>query len=169
MARWAAHPSLSNDGTNVFVAWEEQAALGQHSMGYVKLWNGSSWSQMGGAVNADPVNGSVEGITLTVVQGMPTAIWGELAFGNLRQAYLKQWNGSVWTALAGASQPPATPTCDLNGDGTINAADEQIAINQALGISPCNTADLQQNGQCSVIDVQRVINAALGGACRVGQ
>jgi len=163
---WASHPSLSNDGTNVYVAWEEQATLGQHSMGYVKKWNGSSWSQVGSAVNADPVNGSVEGLTLTVEQGMPTAIWGELSYGNLRQAYVKQWNGSIWSALGGAAPPPLT--CDLNGDGTINAADIQIATNQALGISPCTNADLLQNGQCSVIDVQRVINASLGGACRIG-
>jgi hypothetical protein len=61
------------------------------------------------------------------------------------------------------------PTCDLNGDGKINAVDVQIAINQALGLSPCNTADLVQNGQCSVVDVQRVINASLGGACLVGR
>jgi hypothetical protein len=167
---WAAHPSLANDGTNVYVAWEEQAALGQHSMGYVKKWNGSSWSLVGGALNADPLNGSVEGITLTVVLGMPTAIWGELAYGSLRQAYVKQWNGSVWTALGGSGgPPPPVPTCDLNGDGKIDAVDVQIAINQALGLSPCNTADLLQNGQCSVVDVQRVINASLGGACLVGR
>ena len=136
-------------------------------MGYVKQWTGSSWSQVGSALNADPVNGSAEGITLTVVQGMPTAIWGELTYGNLRQAYVKQWNGSVWTAIGSAGVPPVVPTCDLNGDGVINATDVQIAINQALGLSPCNAADLQENGQCNVIDVQRVINASLGGACLI--
>jgi hypothetical protein len=164
---WAAHPSLANDGANVYLAWEEQPALGQHSMGYVKKWNGSYWSQIGGAVNADPVNGSVEGITLAMVQGMPTAIWGELTFGNLRQAYSKQWNGSAWVSLSG-SAPPPTPSCDINGDGVINAADIQLAINQALGLSACTTADLQQNGRCNVIDVQRVINASLGRACLIG-
>jgi hypothetical protein len=165
---WAAHPSLATDGTNVYVAWEEQLALGQHSMGYVKEWNGTTWAAVGTALNADPTNGSVEGITLTVAQGSPTAIWGELTFGNLRQAYAKQWNGSAWVSLnaSGSTAPP--PSCDINGDGVTNVLDVQIAINQALGISPCTTADLQENGQCNVTDIQRVVTAALGGACLIG-
>ena len=61
------------------------------------------------------------------------------------------------------------PSCDVNGDGVVDSSDVQAAINQALRIAPCVTADLQQNGVCSVIDVQRVINAVLGGACVVGQ
>ncbi len=161
---WAAHPSLATDGINVYVAWDEQPALGQHSMGYMKQWNGSGWTQIGGAVNADPVNGSVEGISLAVVGTKPTAIWGELTYGNLRQSYSKQWNGTAWTAVA----PPAT-TCDLNGDGSINLADIQLAVNQAVGVSLCTTADLRQNGQCSVIDVQRVVAASMGGGCLIGQ
>jgi hypothetical protein len=161
---WAAHPSLATDGINVYLAWEEQPALGQHATGYVSQWTGSSWSQLGSALNMDSVNGSVEGISLAVVGTKPTAIWGELTFGNLRQAYSKQWNGSVWTAVA----PPAT-TCDLNGDGVINLLDVQIAVNQAVAISLCTTADLEQNGVCSVIDVQRVVAASLGGPCLIGQ
>jgi hypothetical protein len=93
---WAAHPSLATDGASVYVAWEEQAALNQHSLGYVAKWGGSSWSQLGGALNADPVNGSVEGISLAIAQGLPTAIWAELTYGNLRQTYARQWNGGAW-------------------------------------------------------------------------
>lgn len=169
---WTAHPSLATDGTSLYVAWEEQSAQGQHSLGYVKKWGGSAWTMVGGALNADPINGSVEGITLAIAQGLPTAIWGELTFGNLRQAYAKQWNGSAWTPLSGGAStapPPAvTSACDINGDGVVNAADVQLAINQALGLIPCNSADLRHNGQCSVVDVQRVVNASLGGACMVG-
>jgi hypothetical protein len=165
---WAAHPSLSNDGTNVYLAWEEQGAQGQHSTGYVKKWNGSSWSQMGGALNADAVNGSVEGVTLAVFGGAPTAIWGELTFGNLRQVYLKQWNGTTWVGSSGASPQPQSITCDLNADGKVNSTDVGLATDQALGVTPCSTADLQQNGKCSVVGIQRVINATLGGTCRIG-
>ena len=57
--------------------------------------------------------------------------------------------------------------CDLNADGTVDSADVQIAIRQALGTSPC-TNDLDQNGVCNVIDVQRMINAANGHSCKVG-
>ena len=59
-------------------------------------------------------------------------------------------------------------TCDLNGDGVVNSLDVQIAINQALGLSPCGSSNLMQNGTCNIIDVQRVINASMGQACRVG-
>jgi hypothetical protein len=164
------HPKVSNDGTNVYVAWEEQPGSGSLSMGYVKQWNGSSWSQVGGVLNADPANGSVEGIDLAVVQGAPTAIWTELSFGNLRQVYEKQWNGSTWIAGGGGTStpPPSLLPCDLNGDGKVDGLDVQSAKNQALGISPCTTADLQHNGTCTVVGVQRVINATLGGACRTG-
>jgi hypothetical protein len=167
---WAVHPKVSNDGTNVYVAWEEQPGSGSLSMGYVKQWNGSSWSQVGGVLNADPANGSVEGIDLAVVQGAPTAIWTELSFGNLRQVYEKQWNGSTWIAGGGGTStpPPSLLPCDLNGDGKVDGLDVQSAKNQALGISPCTTADLQHNGTCTVVGVQRVINASLGGACRTG-
>ena len=121
---------------------------------------------MGGPVAADPANGSVEGFSLTVVQGQPTAAWAELVYGNLRQIYVKQWNGSAWAGIGAAVVPPS---CDVNGDGVVNSADVDAAIKQALGTLPCTTADLQKNGQCTVVGVQRVIQASLGGACRIGQ
>jgi hypothetical protein len=64
--------------------------------------------------------------------------------------------------------PPTSTACDLNGDGVVDALDVQLAINQALGLAACSTADLQQTGQCNVVDVQRVVNASLGAACLVG-
>jgi hypothetical protein len=57
----------------------------------------------------------------------------------------------------------------LNGDGVVNASDVQVAISQALGTTPCGSADLMQTHTCNVVDVQRVIIASMGGACRVGQ
>lgn len=64
--------------------------------------------------------------------------------------------------------PAIAHACDLNGDGSVNVVDVQIAINQALGLAACTTANLQQNGQCNVIDVQRIIDVALGGSCVTG-
>src|ERR1035437_6816920 len=77
-----------------------------------------------------------------------------------------------FAATAGAfsvlpsSVAPAN-SCDLNGDGVVNSADTQIAISQALGVTPCGSAAL--NGVCNVVDVQRIVNAANGQACKVGQ
>jgi hypothetical protein len=56
--RLGGHPSLATDGTNLYVAWEEQAATGGNSIAYVKKWDGVAWSQVGGALNADPILGS---------------------------------------------------------------------------------------------------------------
>jgi hypothetical protein len=53
---------------------------------------------------------------------------------------------------------------DLNGDNVVNAADVQIAINQALGIAPCTNGDLNNDAACNALDIQLVIGAALGGS-----
>jgi hypothetical protein len=167
---WAVHPSLATDGTTVYLAWEEQAALNQHSLGYVSTWNGTSWAQVGGALAADAANGSLQGISLTVVGGAPIAVWAELSFGNLRQIFGKQWNGTDWQSINGLiSTPPpstsATSACDLNSDGVVDSKDYQLAIDQALGVLPCTNAALLNNGQCNVVGVQRVVNATLSGVC----
>jgi len=74
------------------------------------------------------------------------------------------WLGSISGNLG------VTPAnaCDLNGDGSVNSLDVQIAINQVLGIATCGNADLIGNGACSIVDVQRIVNASLGGGCKTG-
>jgi len=52
----------------------------------------------------------------------------------------------------------------VNGDGPTNISDEQLCVNQAIGVSAC-TADINKDGLSNVVDVQRVVNAALGGPC----
>jgi len=94
---------------------------------------------------------------------------GGSVFWNLRQTYAKEWNVTGGCNSAGVRLSLRTAgVCDLNGDGVINAADVQIAINQALGVARCTNADMIGNGQCNVVDVQRVINASMGGVCKVG-
>jgi hypothetical protein len=54
--------------------------------------------------------------------------------------------------------------CDLNQPGTVNAADAQAILNQALGgRSP--VTDLNNDGVVNVVDVETVIGAALGLGC----
>jgi hypothetical protein len=83
----AYHPSLTTDGTNLYVAWEEQVAQGSHSLGYVKYGTGSSWATWASAVAADPTNGSIEDIGIVASSGTVTAAWTETTLGNLRQVY----------------------------------------------------------------------------------
>ena len=74
----------------------------------------------------------------------------------------------AWALLAIplAAQTSFSP-CDLNQDGIVNAADVQLAINMALGVTPCS-AQIGGLGVCNVAVVQRVINAALGASCATG-
>jgi len=54
--------------------------------------------------------------------------------------------------------------CDLNGDGTVDNNDVQLAINMSLGLAPC-TANIAGVNVCNVVVVQRVVNASMGGGC----
>ncbi|MBI3473539.1 MAG: hypothetical protein HY013_19460 [Candidatus Solibacter usitatus] len=63
--------------------------------------------------------------------------------------------------------PPSA--CDLNGDGVVDGADVQLAINRVLGLIDCGKGDLDGSGRCDAGDLQRVVTAAAGGSCRTGQ
>jgi len=163
---WAFRPSLIADPTSnsLYVGWVEQQALGQKPQTYVSKYAAGSWTSLGSSLNLDPLLGSSERVDLTVAAGEVVASWGEVNPGTMRQVFIKQWNGSAWTLLAGNPAPPSL-TCDLNGDGKVNVSDAQLAINQALGITSCSTADVNSDGRCTVADVQLIVNASLGGAC----
>jgi hypothetical protein len=62
------------------------------------------------------------------------------------------------------SSAPAN-SCDLNSDGVVDGADVQVAINQALGVTPCRFSS--PSGVCNVVDVQLILVAALGQGCNV--
>jgi len=57
-------------------------------------------------------------------------------------------------------------SCDLTGDGTVNIADVQLEINEALGRAPA-VNDLNGDGVVNLVDVQMVINGALNLGCSV--
>jgi len=54
--------------------------------------------------------------------------------------------------------------CDLQQDGAVGAADIQLLINQALGLSG-PPLDLNGDGVVNVVDVEIEANAVLGGSC----
>jgi hypothetical protein len=52
---------------------------------------------------------------------------------------------------------------DIDGDGTVNAVDVQLVINDVLGVGIGNlNGDVDGSGDVDAVDVQLVINAALG-------
>ncbi len=66
--------------------------------------------------------------------------------------------------LCSASAWSQTNSCDLTGDGKVDASDVQAAINMSLGISPC-TANVAGPNSCNVVVVQRIVNASQGAGC----
>jgi hypothetical protein len=78
--------------------------------------------------------------------------------------------GNVYSSSCGGATSPTIPAispCDLNSDGVTNVVDVQIAVNMALGTTPC-VANINGQGVCAVTTVQRVVNAVLGNACITG-
>ncbi len=99
---WADKPSLIADPNtgNLYLAWTEQQNLGQKMQTYVDEYCNGSLFSLGGTLNADPLNGSAEHVSLAVVGGQPVAAWGEVKYGSLRNIYVEQWNGNSWVTTA---------------------------------------------------------------------
>ncbi len=56
----------------------------------------------------------------------------------------------------------AAQTCDVNGDGSLNALDVVAVINAVLGIQPLLAADINSDDAVNALDVVFVINCVLG-------
>ncbi len=121
-----------------------------------------SWSITAGAL---PVGLSLS--TSGTLSGTPTTA-GTANFTIQVQDSTSKTGSTAFSLAVLGTGTGSAGSCDLNQDGAVDVADVQLAIDQALGTTPCTTADLLQSGQCNVVDVQRVINAALGGACVTG-
>ncbi len=126
---WAFWPKLATDGTNLYLTWDEQQALGQHPQVYVDKWNGSAWSSLGGSLNQDPTNGSATHPSITFVD-RPVVAYQEVKFGSYASIYQSEWSGSVWTGLPA---PVCTITTTTLADGTIGHA-----YSQTVTTANCN-------------------------------
>jgi hypothetical protein len=86
-------------------------------------------------------------------------------------------DGSGTEVALVAGPPLATQgvnPCDIDGNGAVNVADVQFAINQVIKqfqgiVGACSSADLIGTGTCSVVDVERVVAASLGGTRKTGK
>jgi hypothetical protein len=55
------------------------------------------------------------------------------------------------------------PTCNINGDASVNALDLQALANVILGLSPTSSIyDLNNDGKVDVLDLQILNNVILG-------
>ena len=128
---WAFHPSLVADTTNnrLYLGWVEQTALGQKAQVFISRYAAGAWTSLGGSLNVDPTLGSAQRVSLGVFNSQPVAAWGEVNLGALRQVYVKQWNGSSWTQLAGSGGPPDTTAPSIPGTPlAIGTSSSQINV-----------------------------------------
>lgn len=56
------------------------------------------------------------------------------------------------------ANPPVYSKYDLNKDGKVDGADEDLAVRQDLGKDPCGSADVNADGKCNVADIQLIHN-----------
>lgn len=82
------------------------------------------------------------------------------------------WNRRMMAAVVtagltlAATMQAQSNACDLNANGSVTSTDVDLAVNMALGTSPC-TANILGSGICNVVVVQRVVNA-MTGPCVTG-
>jgi hypothetical protein len=143
----AEHMSLVVLNGQPVAAWGE-VRYGSTRQVFVKQWNGSSWNLLAGTASPPSTPPPSPPPPSPPPPSPPPP-------------------SPPPSAAPPSAARPSSP-CDLNGDGVVNSLDVQIAINQALGLAACTTADLERTGACTVTGVQRVINASLGEVCRVG-
>lgn len=127
---WAYHPSLITDqtGSILYVAWIEQTALGQKAQVFVAQFAAGSWSVLGGPLNADPVNGSAQRVSLGVLNGQPVAAWSEVNTGTVRQVYVSQWNGSNWIQFFGKAVTDTTAPTKPTALAAIAVSPNQVNL-----------------------------------------
>jgi hypothetical protein len=142
IAGWAFHPCIITDptGSNLYVAWVEQTALGNKAQVFVAQLVGGSWTLLGGPLNADPVQGSAQRVSLAVSNGEPVAEWGEVDLTGLRQIYVSQWSGTNWTLLPGPAVSDTTPPTKPTGLSGIANSQTQINLswsgsNDTVGVT----------------------------------
>jgi hypothetical protein len=149
----AALPTITSVGGIPYVAWNE--SNGTHGEIYVKQFNGTSWSQVGGALNFDTNHGANH-VSIASVGGVPYVAWDEFN-GSNGQIFVKRFNGTSWTLVG---------TGPLNVESTQPASHPSIAN---VGGVPYVTWD-ESNGTNTLVHVARFDGSnwtAVGGALNV--
>lgn len=101
--------------------------------GYVYRWTGSSWQQMGTALNVLP-GGTLAGPSLQLnATGEPVVAWTE-ASSSSRDAYVARWTGSNWAAVGSAlSAVPGETPADFVQLQLDSAGNPVVAITESDG------------------------------------
>lgn len=79
---------------------------------FASRWNGSTWANLGGALNADTAYGVATAPSVAVQGSTPIVAWGEYKFGTNRAVYAKKWDATAtdWVSMGVATSAPAPVT-----------------------------------------------------------
>lgn len=104
---------------NPIVTWFEFDGT-QHNI-YVKKWNGTTWTSLGGILDLDASKGTRYPSIAVDLSGNPVIAWQEHD-GTSFNIYVKKWNGTTWVLLGGTldfdtSKVTAFPSIALNSSG----------------------------------------------------
>jgi Bacterial Ig-like domain len=93
-------PSMATDKDgNIVIAWYEQDASSQNRI-YVKRWNGTTWEQLGGALNT-AADSSADYPSLAIDdQNRPVLAWHESTTTS-SIINVKIWTGTTWEQVGG--------------------------------------------------------------------
>lgn len=100
-------PSLVEDGSgNLYVAWSEYVVLVSAYEVYMKKWNGTSWTEVGGSASTGGISATPE-MSFRVNIGLddlkrPTVAWSE-DHTISSVIFFKHWNGTIWEELGGSA------------------------------------------------------------------
>jgi hypothetical protein len=120
----AQNPSIAIDTAgNPVVALFEDTGVGtayNHTI-YVKRWNGTSWLQLGSALDINLAKGAYYPSLALDSSGNPIVAWEEYD-GNNSNIYVKRWNGSAWVQMGGAldvtlADPANSPSLEVDSSG----------------------------------------------------
>jgi hypothetical protein len=118
----ANNPSLALDSSgNPTISWYEWGGASFLYNIYVKRWNGSSWVQLGTALDVNTNSSAYYPSLALDNSGNPVVSWVE-SDGPSDNIYVKRWNGSNWVQLGGfldanIDQNAYNPRLALDGAG----------------------------------------------------
>jgi len=175
----AYHASLTSDVTNLYVAWEEQSALGSHSLGYIKYGTGTTWTTLATSIAADPTNGSIEDIGIVASAGVVTAAWDEWTWGNLRQIYSQTFSANPTLSVPLTVQEALIP--GTNGFSGLTRTNDPLTVGvpipdsvgltvtTSLGLTGASAAQFSTeatwpSGNIKWLKIRAIIPSVTGGS-----
>jgi hypothetical protein len=92
--------ATDNDG-HVVIAWYEQDPVSNQNRIYIKRWNGSSWEQLGTALNTAPDSSADYPSLVIDYENRPVLAWHETDASFNNSINIKRWTGTTWEQMGG--------------------------------------------------------------------